>query len=230
MEIKEISLDLVQATKEKNVWKLESEAFKDPLTLKIWYDSDEKKYFEKVKSEVQEKIEQLDESLVLFEEKENEATDLINKYSKEILLKDKLIKKLESEIAEKDKKINGFSSEIDKQNHVINSIFGELSQWKEHMVGIIKIIAKQPSVYHYQEFISWSETFMKPLDLEAWNYLRIKKVKIIEKNEFVENECWTTYEVIHINQWYIDTYKLEWWTEFDTPTATVDITLTFIPF
>ena len=47
MEVKSVYLDLQEWKKKGNVWRLESEAFKDPIEIKIWYDNHELAEFKK---------------------------------------------------------------------------------------------------------------------------------------------------------------------------------------
>jgi hypothetical protein len=41
MEVKSVYMDLTEGKKKGNVWKLESEAFKKPIKIKICYDNQE---------------------------------------------------------------------------------------------------------------------------------------------------------------------------------------------
>jgi chromosome segregation ATPase len=41
MEVKSVYMDLVEGKRKGNVWKLESEAFKKPIEIKICYDNQE---------------------------------------------------------------------------------------------------------------------------------------------------------------------------------------------
>ena len=41
MEVKSVYMDLQEGVKKGNVWKLESEAFKKPIEIKICYDNHE---------------------------------------------------------------------------------------------------------------------------------------------------------------------------------------------
>lgn len=231
LEVKEIYLDMDKVEKKwKTTFHIEDERFDKPLTLKIGYEDKDIQEIRDIKKSCGAMESNIEMLLTEVEWKEDKARELIEKYQEEIKLKDKVIKQLEKEVEQTDKRQDSLHTVLEEQNKAIKSLNGELIHLKEKLNEFEQKITKQPKVYHYKEFISWTDIFLKALDLNAGDYVKIKKVKIIEKNEHCENKCWTTYDIIHVpSEWYFEDYQLESTTPLDTPTATVEFTLTFIP-
>jgi chromosome segregation ATPase len=102
MKVTAVYLDLQQAEKKKkngkDVRKLESEAFKDPLNLQVVFDEDEKKYFDK-KIEEQNRILKEMEEVLDGMRKEREVFEQYKiRVEQEINEKDKLITELQKQI------------------------------------------------------------------------------------------------------------------------------------
>jgi hypothetical protein len=108
---------------------------------------------------------------------------------------------------------------------------GTILHLQDEMKLIQKKITKQPMVFHDKWFISWRESSgLWMINIPDGDYLLIAKYVVWEHNEYVTNQDELLMDTIHVEgQHYIPFYKLEWWTELDTPTATIYYDLVFIP-
>jgi chromosome segregation ATPase len=126
MKVTAVYLDLQQAEKKKkngkDVRKLESEAFKDPLNLQVVFDEDEKKYFDK-------KIEEQNRILKEMEE----VLDGMRK-EREVFEQYKI--RVEQEINEKDKLIEELKRQIVVMDSENSEVFGDIETLKERIDGI----------------------------------------------------------------------------------------------
>lgn len=90
MEVKSVYMDLQEWVKKGNVWKLESEAFKKPIEIKIWYDNHELTEFNR----------KYDNLYSAFQSIEKE----LNLRNKESIEQDNTIKELQNKVNELDKR------------------------------------------------------------------------------------------------------------------------------
>lgn len=232
MEVKSVYMDLVEWVKNKrNVWKLESEAFKQPIEIKIWYDDNDKVYIENIRKEIESKSESYDRKLAeldnqLKEEKETTMVfeDMLTRYETAIEIAENKLEEKEEEIKQLYKVIWDLKQTVEMQS-------GTILQLQEWMKLIDKKITKQPTIIHDKWFISGHESSgLWMINLEDWDYMLIAKYVVWEHNEYVTNQNDLIVDKIHVEgQHYIPFYKLEWGTELDTPTATIYYDLVFIP-
>lgn len=231
MEVKSVYMDLVEWEKRGNVWKLESEAFKDPIEIKIWYDNHELKSFE-------EKIEWIKHILDLYDKKftkiqwEQVNNNLFREeYQNKVENKQYQIDMLREKLENLSKENKELIKVVADQKTMIEMLSGTLSSMQDVMKLMQQKLAKQPTVIHDKAFISWREsTGLWVIELRDGDYLMIAKYKVWEHNEYVVNEDELLFDRIHVEgQHYIPFYKLEWGTELDTPTAEIHYDLIFIP-
>ena len=224
-------MDLTEGKKKGNVWKLESEAFKKPIEIKIWYEDKDKSYIENIKREIEKKSESYDRKIAELEEQlkvEKEDTKLfenmLTRYESAISL-------YEAEIDKKDVNIKELYKEIATLKTKLELHDGTILHLQEQTSLIQKKITKQPMVFHDKWFISWRESSgLWMINVPDGDYLLIAKYVVWEHNEYVTNRDQLMMDTIHVEgQHYIPFYKLEWGTELDTPTATIYYDLVFIP-
>lgn len=234
MRISSIYLDLQQAEKKKkngkDVRKLESEAFKDPLNLQVIFDEDEKKYFDK-------KIEEQNRIL-------KEMEDVLDGMRKEREVFEQYKIRVEQEINEKDKLIEEMKRQIVIMDSENSEVFGDIETLKERIDGInleneniatktekIKEkLERETYLFKGSDFFSSSWiSYLGRYEIMAWKYLEIIKTKIKEKNEYCTNEDSTTLNIISLQNLYLPQYELTWTTKLDTPTATIDYDIVLIP-
>ena len=224
-------MDLTEGKKKGNVWKLESEAFKKPIEIKIWYEDKDKSYIENIKREIEKKSESYDRKIAELEEQlkvEKEDTKLfenmLTRYESAISL-------YEAEIDKKDVNIKELYKEIATLKTKLELHDGTILHLQEQTSLIQKKITKQPMVFHDKWFISWRESSgLWMINVPDGDYLLIAKYVVWEHNEYVTNQDELLMDTIHVeSQHYIPFYKLEWGTELDTPTATIYYDLVFIP-
>ena len=234
MKITKVYLDLKEAKPEerfwKNVWVLESEAFKDPLTFQLEYDPSDIQRLKETKSEVESKIEEFQKIL----DKEHEHVALLegvnNKLKEELTISNEKIKELEKELEKKEKSENKVLSTIEEQNNTIDKLSDIINIQGSVIDEITKKLSKQPKVFNDTSFLSWiGQSYLGVIDIPDGEYLLIRQTHITEKNEFVANEDELIFERIHVNDWYAPEYILKGTDAVSTPTATIDRTLTFIP-
>ena len=224
-------MDLVEWKKKGNVWKLESEAFKEPIEIKIWYDNKELAQFNG-------EMESLGKSIKLLETNlDHEINSSIYKAKQiwdlgdRIKLQDWAISKLNEKIENQNKEIWDLYKVIADLKTTVETLSGTILHLQEQTSLIQKKITKVPMVFHDKWFISWRESSgLWMINVPDGDYLLIAKYIVWEHNEYVTNCDQLMMDTIHVEgQHYIPFYKLEWGTELDTPTATIYYDLVFIP-
>lgn len=225
-------MDLVEGVKKgDNVWKLESEAFKKPIKIELWYDEEEKKWFNDAQDEIKWIIKN---HVGLLDKLEDQITDL-----------DRETKAYEAMLCRYEDVIADYEEKIKKKDETILSLTKDLADarttldvhtWTiSHLIDSVKLlekkITKQPMVFHDKWFISWRESSgLWMINIPDGDYLMIMNTKVGEHNEYVTNKDEFIVEKIKVEgQHYVPFYKLEWGTELDTPTATIYYDLVFIP-
>ena len=231
MEVKSVYMDLQEWVKKGNVWKLESEAFKKPIEIKIWYDNHEL-------AEFKNDIEELDKRIksTAFDADMNRAdieriredrrnlVDIVRDQQKQL---DEIKEKWNEEVREK-KEMYKLIADL---KTTVETLSGTVLHLQEQTSLIQKKITKQPTIIHDKCFISGRESSgIWMIDISDGDYLLIMNTKVGEHNEYVTNKDELIMEKIHVEgQHYVPFYKLEWGTELDTPTATIYYDLVFIP-
>lgn len=231
MEVKNVYMDLVEGKKKGNVWKLESEAFKKPIEIKICYDNQELKQFYTT-------CEALDKKISDQERRHEELWGEIRiaywnhkELKNQVELQEKVIQEQWNKINENNSDLKELYKAIADAKTTIETLSGTILHLQEQVKFLEKKVTKQPRVIHDKCFISWHE----PAGLwvvEMWDgdYLLIMNTKVWEHNEYVENKDELIMEKIHVEgQHYVPFYKLEWGTALDKPTATIYYDLVFIP-
>ena len=236
MKVEKIYMDLKEAKLEdkfwKDVWVLESEAFKDPITLQIGYTDKDRERVEACKKVIENQVKDAERVLQKIEDKTQEHRDLINSYREELKKKDEKIEELEKEIEKTEKEKIKVLQETKELKTTVENQNEQLATLKEILAKIKEKISRESRVYSGQTFISWNWTSaLTALKLQDWNYIALWTTKIVEKNEYVENE---DVEVggynIHVTDGiWTPEYELKGTTQLDTPTATVNWTFTLIP-
>ena len=231
MEVKSVYMDLQEWVKKGNVWKLESEAFKKPIEIKIWYDNKELAEFKK-------RIDDLEKNEILNKDKFTalQKYDLgleewLDLHLRSLLEKEIKIRELEWKIEEDKSEIKQLYKVIADLKTTVETLSGTILHLQEQTSLIQKKITKQPMVFHDKWFISWRESSgLWMINIPDGDYLMIAKYIVGEHNEYVTNQNEILMDTIHVEgQHYIPFYKLEWGTELDTPTATIYYDLVFIP-
>lgn len=224
-------MDLIEWKKSWNVWRLESEAFKDPIEIKIWYENKELAEF---RWEVEWLKKYADDKFALIEKHDALVDNTGKLYHKNL----DYIKEVEHKLWETDYKLSQKSSDLTELYKVVADLkwtvemqSGTILKLQEQVKLLEKKITKQPMVFHDKWFISWRESSgLWMINIPDGDYLMIMNTKVWEHNEYVTNKDEFIMEKIHVEwQHYVPFYKLEWGTELDTPTATIYYDLVFIP-
>jgi len=231
MEVKNVYMDLVEGKKKGNVWKLESEAFKKPIEIKICYDNQELKQFYTT-------CEALDKKIADQERRHEELWGEIRisywnhkELKNQVELQEKVIQEQWNKISENNSDLKELYKEIASLKTTVEMQSGTILHLQEQVKFLEKKATKQPRVIHDKCFISWHEAAGLWV-IEMWDgdYLLIMNTKVWEHNEYVENKDELIIEKIHVEgQHYVPFYKLEWGTALDKPTATIYYDLVFIP-
>lgn len=230
MEVKSIYMDLVEGKKKGNVWKLESEAFKKPIEIKICYDNQELAQFNS-------RFEWVEKGLKNLEEKDIELSNELTlsywnhkELKNQVELQEKVIQEQENKINENKSELKELYKAIADAKTTIETLSWTILHLQEQVKLLEKKTTKQPMVFHDKQFISWRESsWLRVCDIPSGDYLMLLNTKVGEHNEYVNNEDGLIMEKIHVSGPYIPFYKLEWGTELDTPTATIYYDLVFIP-
>ena len=224
-------MDLIEWKKSWNVWRLESEAFKDPIEIKIWYENNDKKLFD---DKIEEVNKVMKTHISLIDKLENQIADLDSEtkaYENMLCRYEEVIKDYENKLEEKDETIKSLIKEIATLKSTVETQSWAILHLQEQTKLIQKKITKQPMVFHDKWFISWRESSgLWMINIPDGDYLMIMNTKVGEHNEYVTNCDQLIMDKIKVEgQHYVPFYKLEWGTELDTPTATIYYDLVFIP-
>ena len=235
MEVKSIYLDLQKAelTKKgkKSVWKLESEAFKEPLELKIGYDDEDLKLAYREIANLKETVDSCDRRVTHLWYDWTRVEEMREEFTNKINNKQDQINELREKIENQNKEISQLYKVIADLKTTIETQSGTILHLQEHVRILEKRLAKQPMVFQDKTFISGNESVgLSMIEIPSGEYLLISKYDVGECNEYVCNQDNIVMEKIIVNDnCYVPMYKLVGWTDLDTPTATIYRTLTFIP-
>lgn len=229
MQIKEFYLDLREwpqyGKKERNVWLLESEAFKEPLKFKFTFDSEDLEKLQKIENSCRDYYD-----LVLRKEKAfNDIVDWI--YLKQKEIEDKLkqleliyqkMDEISNKLIEKEKTLK--KKDLEENNKLIeilekvNNIRKEIDLPKPS-----KIYSKQ-----WEEFISWDDTYYwSKYDIAPWEYYIIEKFEYEPQNEYVMNKDEVKISKVYIEDWFVPEIQLLWSNAIDKPVAKVKLYVLF---
>ena len=231
MEVKSVYMDLVEGKKKGNVWKLESEAFKKPIEIKICYDNHELAQFNSRFEEIENKVKLWAMlSRDLWDEMEIHYWNH-KELKKQVELQEKLIQEQEKKISEQKSELKELYKVVADQKTRIETLSGTMLKLQETISEIQKKLTKQPTVIHDKCFVSWRESCgLWMINIPDGEYLLIAKYVVGEHNEYVSNTDEILFDKIRVEgQHYVPFYKLEWGTELDTPTATIYYDLVFMP-
>ena len=231
MEVKSVYMDLQEWVKKGNVWKLESEAFKKPIEIKIWYDNHDIKEFDSKIEELRELIKQQNKTTTRLEWEYATGRAMDAAFEQKIKIIEDSYHDQEKRLNLRYEEINSLYKVIADLKTTVETLSGTILHLQEQTSLIQKKITKQPMVFHDKWFISWRESSgLWMINIPDGDYLMIMNTKVGEHNEFVTNQNELIMEKIHVEwQHYVPFYKLEWGTELDTPTATIYYDLVFIP-
>lgn len=231
MEVKSVYMDLIEWVKTRGVWKLESEAFKKPIEIKIWYDNTELQQFNNRCDELERGLKRQEETNIAVERELNERIEHEVQLKKELQSARDDTRILEMRVDQNEKEKTELYKMIADLKTTVETLSGTILHLQEQTKENTKKLTKQPSVFHDKCFISGRENAgLWMIGLDNGDYLMILKTKIWEHNEYVTNKDELIIEKIHVdNELYVPFYRLEWGTELDLPTATIYYDLVFMP-
>lgn len=237
IEVKNIYVDQRIAPKEKrqerDVWILESESFKEPVSVQIEYSEKDKERIESKKQEVESQQKLSKRMIEIAEENLKEQIEVSKKYKEECQKKNQKIIELEKQLIESEQEKIKLQKGLENVKKMIES-HDKLLEGVEKLINEIKQkITKEPRVFSGQTFVSWNWlSALTALKVPDGNYIVNRATKIVEKNEYVTND---DVEVgafnVHVQDGiFTPEYDLKGTTEIDTPTATINRTFTMIPY
>jgi len=231
MEVKSVYMDLQEGRKKGNVWKLESEAFKKPIEIKIWYENKELKQFEDKVDELKRELRHNDDYHDALTKEINKVKDTVDSIGEVTSIYGDETRNLNDKVESQKKETAQLYKVIADMKTTIETLSGTILHLQEQTKQISQKVTKQPTVIHDKCFISWRESCgVGMINLPDGEYLMIAKYIVWEHNEYVLNREDLIIDKISVEgQHYIPFYKLEWGTELDTPTATIYYDLAFIP-
>lgn len=231
MEVKSVYMDLQEWVKKGNVWKLESEAFKKPIEIKIWYDNHELAEFNRKYDGLHSAFQSIEKELDLWNTIQVGDQKKIKELEEYLVHNEVVMAKLNEKIDSQNEEISSLYKVIADLKTTVETLSWTILHLQEQTSLIQKKITKQPTIIHDKCFISGRESSgIWMIDISDGDYLLIMNTKVGEHNEYVTNKDELIMEKIHVEgQHYVPFYKLEWGTELDTPTATIYYDLVFIP-
>lgn len=225
MNIQEFYLDLREgpqyAKNNKNVWLLESEAFKEPLVFKFAFDETDKDLLKRIENSCRDYYDRILQKETLF----NELIDKIQEKEKEI---SENYKKLE----ELSKKYDEILNQIkEKENLIKEKELKELDKIKEIQEKVNNInkkidLPKPSKIYsnQWEEFISWDDTYYwEPYNLIPGEYYVIESYEYEPQNEYVRNKNEVKIRRIYTDEYYIPEFQLYGSNAIDKPVAKVKL-------
>lgn len=224
-------MDLTEGKKSWNVWRLESEAFKEPIEIKIWYENKELAEFNRKYDSLHSAFQSIEKELDLWNTIQVGDQKKIKELEEYLVHNEVVMAKLNEKIDSQNDEIKQLYKVIADLKTMVETLSGTILHLQEEMKLIQKKITKQPMVFHDKWFISWRESSgLWMINVPDGDYLLIANYVVWEHNEYVTNRDQLIMDTIHVEgQHYIPFYKLEWGTELDTPTATIYYDLVFIP-
>ena len=235
MQVKKIYMDLKEAQPGHggDVRVLESETFKDPITLQIAYDDKDKEFIEASKKVVEGQVREAWRILQKIDDKENERKTLISKYKEELQVKDNKIQELTKRLEKSGKEKVQLLQEANKLREKVEMQNGQIVDHEELINKLQQKTSKEPRVFRGQTFVSWNWiSALTWLKVPDGDYIVSEVLKIVEKNEYVENEDMEVHAYnLHVSDnLFVPEYDLQGTTKLDTPTATIDRTFTLLPY
>lgn len=231
MEVKSVYMDLQEWVKKGNVWKLESEAFKKPIEIKIWYDNHELASFTETCEALDAKFNKHERQIIAIQWEQVNNNLFREEYQNKVNNKQYQIDELREKIWKQNEEISSLYKVIADLKTTVETLSGTILHLQDWIKLIQKKLTKEPTVIHDKCFISGHESaWLWMINLPDGDYLLIAKYVVWECNEYVENKSDIVFEKIHVEgQHYVPFYKLEWGTELDVPTATIYYDLIFMP-
>lgn len=230
-------MDLKEAKQEqqrwRNVWVLESEAFKDPITIDIAYDDKDKELIEACKNTIENQVREAGRVLQKIEDKIWGWNEAIEEYREKLKEKDQKIEELTKRLEKSGKEKVQILKEAKNDREMINRLSEQLEATENKIQKIEQKITKEPRVFSWQTFVSWNWiSALAWLKVPDGDYIVSEVLKIVEKNEYVENEEMEVHAYnLHVtDNLFVPEYDLIGTTKLDTPTATINRTFTLLPY
>ena len=237
MQVKKIYMDLKEAkpgiNQWRDVWVLESEAFKDPITIDIAYDDKDKEFIEASKSVVENQVKEAWRILQKIEDKIWAWNEVIEEYREKLKEKDSKIEDLTKRLEKSGKEKVQLLKEAKKDRDTIDKLNEQLETVKELLHNVALKTTKEPRVFNGQTFVSWNWiSALTWLKVPDGDYIVSEVLRIVEKNEYVENNDMEVHAYnLHVSDGlFVPEYDLIGTTAIDTPTATIDRTFTLLPY
>lgn len=237
MQVKKIYMDLKEAKPGTNQWRdvrvLESETFKDPITIDIAYDDKDREFIEVSKKVVEDQVKEAWRILQKIEDKIWWWNEVIEEYREKLKEKDKKIEELTKRLEKSGKEKVQILKESDKLKEKVEIQDGRIHDLEKIVTKIWQKTSKEPRVFSGQTFVSWNWiSALTWLKVPNGDYIVSEVLRIIEKNEYVENNEMEVHAYnLHVSDGlFVPEYDLIGTTAIDTPTATIDRTFTLLPY
>ena len=217
----------------RDVRVLESETFKDPITIDIAYDDKDREFIEASKNVVESQVKEAGRILQKIEDKIGVWNEVIEEYRDKLKEKDKKIEELTKRLEKSGKEKVQILKESDKLKERVKIQDGRIHDLEQIVTKIWQKITKEPRVFSGQSFVSWNWiSALTWLKVPNGNYIVSEVLRIVEKNEYVENNDMEVHAYnLHVSDGlFVPEYDLIGTTAIDTPTATIDRTFTLLPY
>lgn len=149
IEVKKIYMDLKEAKKDqgRDVWVLESELFKDPITIQLEYSDKDKEYIGAIAKVVEDQVRNAEKLIQKQEDKEQairklneDHKEIINEYKKELEATQRKLEK-----SEKNK--TQVLQEIKVLRETLDVLSGTITHQAEQIAKLEERAKKEPRVF-----------------------------------------------------------------------------------
>lgn len=237
IEVKNIYVDQKIASKEqrqwRDVWILESESFKEPITMQIEYSDHDKEWINATKEWIAKQVGEVHTTLQKIDSKEWERKQLISKYKESMKVKDQKIADLENQLIESEKEKIKILKEVESIKKILSEHEQRVVASEKITKSLIRKTSKEPRVFKGQTFVAGNgSSALTSINVPDGNYIVSEVIKIIDKNEYVENEEMEVHAYnLHVSDGtFLPEYELKGTTDLDNPTATIERTFTLLPY
>ena len=229
MQIQSFYLDLREgpqyAKKERNVWLLESEAFKDPLKFTFSFDQKDKNELNQIKKSCEEVLERIYEKEKDIQKRQMELEEVIRKVTDQYKHLEDLNTRYNENLQTLKRREEIVLKQQEKDNEKLISISDEIARINDILQQPKKVLVKK---FDSEDFVMWTEKYYwNAIPVNSWRYLIIESKKYYPQNEYVANYDEFNIKEEYVEDGYIPIHQLLSTNAIDTPVAKIELCVLF---